>query len=266
MTNSLEQKLQTIHNGNKPNPVFAEQLEQELRRIHTSTTSVHLGHSRRIGIVRRMIAIAASVLIVFGLFATVSPLRSFAQSLLEQLFPTTGEDKITIIYNDLGTPQEFPTIDTLREVVPYTLIAPRELPAGPVEATYIYYPSRNVATQQYVTTSLDIWVSQQPIIDAQSKGLLALGFDLALPDDIETRPLQIGEAQAELIRGMWVETGEVDANGSMLYRWTTNFWYFSLRWQDEEYIYEVAAMPSSVRTLEEVETAVIDVARSMVAD
>lgn len=266
MTDALEQKLHTMHNENQPDPVFAEQLEQELRRMHTSTISVRPIQARKVGTAHRIVAIAASVLIVFGLFATVPPLRSFAQSLLEQLFPTTDEDQITITYSDLGTPQEFPTIDALREVAPYTVIVPSELSAGPIEDTYIYYSGRNVATQQYRTANLNIWVSQQPIADAELNGLLAFSFNMTLPDDVETRPVQIGTTQAELVRGMWVETGEVDAAGNILYRWSDRFWYFSLRWQDSTFVYEVAVMPSSRITAEEVETILVDVARSMVAD
>ncbi len=276
MTDVIENKLQTMYDENQPDPAFAEQLEQELRRMHMPTTPARPVQPRNVKIMRRIAAIAASFVIILGLFATVPPLRSFAQDLLAQLFPTTDEDRITIAYNDLGMPEEFPTLDALREGVPYELIALGELPAGLIESTFfLYYPDRNVATQYYhivtiqqnIAARLHIWLSQQPIADSQSSGLFAFGFDLVLPDDIETQLVLLDDdTQAELVRGMWVETGEMDADGNELYRWKDDFWHFSLRWQDTEYVYEVAVMPSSQITADEIETILLDLTRGMISD
>lgn len=266
MTDVIESKLQTMYDENQPDPAFAEQLEQELRRMHIPTTPAKPIQPQHIRIFRRIATIAASFLIVFSLFATVPPLRSFAQDLLSQLFPPTDNDQIIITYRDLGTAQDFLTFDAFDEAVPYTIIAPRELPPGPIETYFYYYLDLNVAMQVYENQSLNMWVSQQPAADAQSNGLLAMGFDLEITDDVEIRLVQIGDIEGELVRGMWVETGRMDADGNMLYRWSENFWFFTLRWRDDEFIYEVAAMPSSQITADVMETVVIDVARSMISD
>jgi len=274
MTDRIEDKLQEIYDENQPDPVFADQLEQELRRIHSSITPTKSVQSPGVKLIRQLTTIAALFVIVLGLFAALPSLRSFAQDLLAQLFSTTNKNQITITYNDLGTGQEFLTLDALQEDVPYRVIAPSVRHSESVEATYFYYPDRHVAIQHYSnvptqtdkTSRFNIWISHQPIANAQSDGLFALGFDLTLPDDVETRSVQIEDTQAELVQGMWVETGELDADGNMLYRWSENFWQVSLRWQDSEYIYEVIVMPQSMRRLEELEQVAIDVARSMISD
>jgi hypothetical protein len=193
---------------------------------------------------RTLLTAAASLTLAALLVVSVPSLRTIAQDLLSQLFPTTDDTEITITYNDdLGTPQEFETLAAMQEAVPFSVVEAGNLPRGSVDTSYVYYPGRNVATQIYSTMRRNFTVSQQPIADAQANGLLAFSFDLALPADA-IQPVQLGDTQAELVRGMWVESGTTDADGEPRYRWSNTFWHFALRWQDDTYLYEVALMPS----------------------
>ncbi len=213
---------------------------------------------------RTLLTAAASLTLVTLLIVSVPSLRSVAQDLLSQLFPTTDDTEITITYNDdLGTPQEFETLAALQEAVPFSVVEAGNLPRGPVDSSYIYYPGRNVATQIYSTMRRNFTISQQPIADAQANGLLAFSFDLELPVDA-IQPVQLGDTQAELVRGMWVENGTTDADGEPRYRWSNTFWHFALRWQDDTHLYEVALMPSGGNISEDaLEADLIAVAEHM---
>jgi hypothetical protein len=114
MNDPLEQKLNALHAANQPNAVFVNQLEQQLRLAHLENTAAPAsvvkqnGHLR---LRRRLLGIAASVVIISGLFAVIPPLRTLAQNIIDFFVPSEeyADFGDTTAYDDLVS------VDTIEE-------------------------------------------------------------------------------------------------------------------------------------------------------
>jgi len=246
----LDQIITDVQNGQSVTPQTAdEQFAADLTAFaqeftyHPVQAVQNTPPRRRSSKTLRLLAtMAAGLALLAATILTVPPLRAFALSILDPLFPTTDDDEITITYNEFAD-DELVFFDTLDDLVAYTGFDLLTLPdlQDDLEETYFEYnAARNVAIQRYNTRSRLITISQQPIDSAEANGLLAFSFDLEIPPDAQVEDVQVGEQMGQLLRGMWVATSD-QPNSS--YVWSNNFWHFTLRWQDETTLYEVMTFP-----------------------
>ncbi|MGJ3240328.1 MAG: hypothetical protein ACFE0Q_16595 [Anaerolineae bacterium] len=202
MNDALEHKLQTIHNENQPDPIFAEQLEQELRSIHSSIYLTEPIKPHSVSIVRRIVAIAASFLIVLGLFATVPPLRVVAQDIIG--FFIAGEETIetSVVIGGDASAEHNPyslSISELQDQVAEMLYLPTYLPDGYV------YDGGSYDLQQ-----------ERSIITYRCSPLHSIGLTAQPVDDMaQIMPYEVGESAniidvdidgtyGQYVRGFWV--------------------------------------------------------------
>lgn len=202
MTDALERKLQMVHNENQPDQVFKEQLEQELRRLHASTMLVGSVHPRKAGIARPVVAIAASFLIVLGLFATLPPLRGLAQDIID--FFILGEETIetsVVIGGDaaVGDDPYSLSISELQDQVAGTLYLPTLLPDSYVYDGGSYNPQQAQFIVTYRCGTLNsIGLAAQPIEDATQILPYEVGGSANIID------VNINGVQGQYVRGFWV--------------------------------------------------------------
>lgn len=111
MTDVIENKLQMMYDENQPDSVFADQLEQELRRMHIRMAPARPVQSPRKRIVRQIVTVAASFAIVLGLVVTVPPLRSLAQSIFDFFIPGDGY----VLPGDENAYADVITVETVAE-------------------------------------------------------------------------------------------------------------------------------------------------------
>ena len=210
---------------------------------------------------KRLITTAAALLLVAVAMLTIPPLRTIAQQLLEPLFPRTADELITISYTPFTDADIaiYSTLDELQANTGFMVRSPSGLDTNDV--IYEHNTVRNVTIQTYNTEQLFIRISQQPIQDANEKGLLAFSFDLEIAPETEIETVNVAGYNGQFVRGMWVSKNNDPFTD---YVWSSRFWFFTLRWQDVDFIYEVQIMPNKGPIREEpIEQAIIDIATDM---
>ena len=229
MTNALEQKLQTIHNENQPDPAFAEQLEQELRRIHLSTTSTRPIQSRKVAIAHRMMAIAASFLIVLGLFTTVPPLRSLAQSIFDFFIPGDG----------------YSASDEYADVVTVETVAEAESIAG-MEALEWVEGGFNIlhigAEEGFISIAYERENDRGVLMHVSKWRTDTRPGQLPISPDAAIVNTTVNGESAQFAAGYWFGSDP---------EWRPEH-YRNLRWRDEEFSYSLQVSAPFADTLEEV--------------
>ncbi|MBC8171479.1 MAG: hypothetical protein H7X77_07390 [Anaerolineae bacterium] len=106
MNDLLHDKLNTLHTQNQLDNTFADQLEQTLCQAHQQQMGLPVNNakSNRLRVLYPdLTTLAASLIIVVVLFATVPPLRSLAQELINFFVPSArfNEDAERAAYADV---------------------------------------------------------------------------------------------------------------------------------------------------------------------
>ena len=186
-------------------------------------------------LLKSIVASVVAIILLGVVILTVPPIRAFAQDIIDDLFPRTEEETIDIIYNEFD-PEDVMTFETsieLGDAVDFDVLLPIESPDRVTSEFYQYNVARNVTTQVYITPRRVYTVSQQPVDDALSNGLLAFSFDLEIPAQADVIEVFIGTTIGELVWGMW--TGD-ETTG---FTWSNRYYRYALRWQDDNYVYEI---------------------------
>lgn len=232
MTDSLEHKLQILYNENQPDPVFAERLEEELRRMYLSKPSTRLLLSRKVAIAHRIAGIAACLLIVLGLFTAVPPLRSLAQTIFDFFIPS----------DDYSAPDAYDdviTVETVSEAESIAGIEALEWVEGGFNILHIGAADGYIAivyereNDRGVLMHVSKWR-----IDTRPEQL-AISPDTAIVDTVVK-----GEA-AQFAAGYWFQHKDQPLT------WETDH-YRNLRWRDGEFSYSLQVSVPFAETLEEV--------------
>lgn len=246
----------TARNDTKPNVeeilradyASDERLARIRHRVFETSAISHRPPRRRPWIP----ALVAAALVVIATVSLYPPARTISAQvarsvgsfIAETLFPRTSDERVTI--DERAEPSDSTvTLDSaseLEQIAPFDVaLLEGDLP-GLVSSAWAYNPERNVSIQHYVTRTRSIRISQQPVEDAAGSGLLMFGFDLEIPESAVVREVDLGPAQAEIIRGMWVEAD--DAEGATMYRWSPDFYFTTLRWAHAGSIFEIQLSPA----------------------
>ncbi len=203
---------------------------------------------KRHNIFRPRLGIAAALAAAMIIFS-IEPLRIAGQDairlVLERLFPRTQEAKISIdspdSFFEAGLFYENP--EQFSESLPFTPRLWKDYPEGSYSIGYEYLEDRRIAVQWYNGPTAYVRISQQPLEYAQGESLLSYPFNFVIPADALTERVNLGEFEAELVRGMWVTS--VHAGNDSEYRWDSGFWAWTLRFADFQFIFEIMIMPNA---------------------
>lgn len=104
--NTLHDRLMILHTQNQPDADFADQLESQLRALATHNPTP----ARPYG---RLALAAASIMMMIVAFATVPPLRSLAQDIIDYFIPSENYDPLENI--EAGMYDDVVTVETVAE-------------------------------------------------------------------------------------------------------------------------------------------------------
>jgi hypothetical protein len=222
---------------------FGEIRERLLERVSSNQTPP----TRILPVRRVVVACVAVIALMIAIVFTVPPIRVLAQELLQALFPTTTS-QIMIEYNqdDLIWYDSFEAMqqEVAFVIRPFSLPDAQSSDQSSDQSRYFEYnPVRNAASQGIETDERFVRVTQQPIVDAETKGMLSFTFDFEIAPETTVQKVPVGSYEGELVRGMWL-TDTPNMRSEPIYRWDADFHFYSLRWQDSAFIYEVQLLPT----------------------
>lgn len=223
----LEQQLQAMHRQNQPDADFANQLEQTLRAGHGENAPIH---TLKMPVYKRLGTIAASLLIVVILFATIPPLRSFAEDIIDFFVPGEGyvlpgnegayDDTVTV--GTIAEAQAIAGIDALQWVDGgYTIL---NISAGEGVISIAYERENDRGVLMFVSKWRTGTRPEQYPISADADVILTT----------------VNGHDAQYVAGGWF--GDEP-------QWYNDFRH--LRWQDDEFSYSLLITEYTARTLEE---------------
>jgi hypothetical protein len=249
MTDPLHERLVTLHTQTQPDSQFADQLESDLRAAaqapQTSEISFKAARQRRV--YRRLGALAASVVIVAGLFATVPPLRSFAEDVMNYFVPgpyTQLTDEEMAMARAAWPSVEVDTVAEAEAIAGFDILEWTAegyqsfgIHAVPSQSAGLGYeklplrPSEVIWLEQYVAGSYGEGITQ-PVGDAS---------------DIQS--VMVNGVQGEYVRGSW-HSEVVDGKEGPV-TWRTDL-FRQLHWEKDNIVYGITVSVKIADTPEEV--------------
>jgi hypothetical protein len=251
MSDLLHQRLTVLHEQTQPDSDFADQLEKELRGAYEQTpqpVGLNLKVTRRTRLYRRLAVVAASLLIVVGLFITVPPLRSFAQDIMNYFVPgvyTQPSEEDMAIASSGSRP-----VETVADAEAIAGFHVREWPEEGYQIAAIN-ASKTLVGMLYESVPA---TRPSRIVSLEQSIAGVYGDTEPVGDGAHVETVTVNGVEGEYVQGMW--TGEVTDGIAGPTVWNHDT-YRQLRWQEGNIIYrvsistEIADTPAEVVALAE---------------
>lgn len=197
---------------------------------------------------RRLQWVATFVIGLIGvmvLFATVPALRVLAEDIIAELFPRDTqtqrvEENKEFYFSFVGDDTYgAESLDDLSNVIDFELKLPDLSDTDYVFRQGSYVIPRNTVSWNYTLDGNfpSLRIRQQPIDDS-AKGVFYFTTEQdTISPEAETTFVTVGAFRGELVQGDWF-TSKTGSNKTY-YFWKEDAPVYRLRWQDEEFLYEV---------------------------
>lgn len=199
---------------------------------------------------RKLVSIAAGLLLVMAVFWTASPLHTLAQEIINVFFsPIASETQTDTYVAPVGPTPSAPvtewqpnSIESVEAQAGFIVKRPTVLPDGYVFDGAQYYADGQAVIHNYFFEPLNglarnLIIYQYPI-SADT------GFAVGQDTVIET--VQIGDLQGEYVVGWWdmvdetiITQNDTEKTVELETTWNANLAFSTLRWQDGNMIYEM---------------------------
>lgn len=244
MSDALEKKLQSLHQQNQPDVDFANQLEQQLRDTYRESKPRMINSSSRhyLPYWRRLAAVAAMLTMVVGLFATVKPLQTLAQEIIDFFVHSDITDSSELTHE--GTPQPIivGSIDEAEEIAGFDALEWHE------EAFHTIFI---LAAEGYINLVYERENDRGPLVIISKMSHTYPGDPAPVSPDTDIIDTTINDLPAQFVAGWWhTPRGEST-------QWHTE--QRLLKWQDDHFHYSLTVSSYIADSLEDV----VDLAESL---
>jgi hypothetical protein len=245
MNDLLEQKLHALHAANQPDADFVNQLEQKLRLAHREKPAPvavmkQNGHLR---LRRRLLGIAASVVIITGLFAVIPPLRILAQNIIDFFVPS---EEFTHPSNRAAF-KEIVIVDTVDEAEKRAAFQALEVVDGSFKI-YSIGASKDVIRIIYQKEQPNDHLITMSVFTYRTDAEV---FPIPIGIEAEVKDIIVNDVSGQLVNGVWLCIAEACDEGN--FEWTEGY-SNTLVWETagEGLTYQVSVSPEFAETPEEV--------------
>ncbi len=251
LNDSLEQKLNALHAANQPDAAFVDQLEEQLRmaQMQNTTSPVSLvKQNGQLRLRRRLLGIAASVLLIAGLFAVVPPLRTLAQTIIDFFIPSEefalpGDDRpFTDVVQDIYS--DVTMVSTIEEAEDIAGFEAMEwvnddfkiinIQAGTAYIMIVYEQAN--ASDHGVTLSISKYLTGTRIEQAP------------VGPDAEVYPIEVRGVPGQVVSGGWLCRKATCAEDE--YEWLSDT-FTNLYWEKDGMSYQLSVSPLYAKNLVE---------------
>lgn len=178
--NDIENDLKALHQENRPNPMFAHELEMQLRALHQRQKGEKIMRSTQL--FRHFSLTAAATLMLVLLVLVIPPLNAFAQDILRQIgnlsltnSPTLAERELNDLQDTTSdTPLVLLTLEEASNQAGFAVLTPSYVPT---DFTLVYRVVEESDSAKMVMTTYQlarnpkedqsIWVYQGIVPDNQ---------------------------------------------------------------------------------------------------